>query len=141
MRFFFDTSVLIPCFFEDHLHHEASRRAFLQADKQHDCCGVHSLAEFYANATGYPAKTRMSGHEALLFVDEIRDRLAVVELTSAEYYSAIRDAAAAGVVGGTIYDALLCRCAEKSEAEVIYTWSVRHFQQVSEHIATRIRTP
>ena len=51
MKFFFDTSVLLPCFLEDHEHHEASLRAFLEADKKEGCCGAHSLAELYATAT------------------------------------------------------------------------------------------
>lgn len=141
MRFFFDTSVLIPCFFENHVHHEASLRAFLEAGKQQGCCGVHSLAEFYASATAFPGRNRLSSHEALVLIDEIRERLAVVELTPDEYYSTIRDAAAVGIVGGTSYDALLCRCAEKAHAERIYTWNVRHFQQFSEEVTARIRTP
>jgi predicted nucleic acid-binding protein len=141
MRFFFDTSVLIPCFFENHVHHEASLRAFLEVEKQQGSCGAHTLAEFYANATGFPGKNRMRGDQALLVLDQVRDRLAIVALTPEEYYFAISDSAAAGILGGTIYDALLCRCAEKVGAELIYTWNVRHFQQFSEGITKRIRTP
>jgi predicted nucleic acid-binding protein len=134
VRFFFDTSVLLPCFFENHIYHEASLRVFLEANKEQSCCGAHSLAELYANATRLPGKNRLGG-------DQARDRLAIVALTPEEYYSTISDAAAEGIVGGTIYDALLCRCAVKAEAELIYTWNVRHFQQFSEDIAKRLRTP
>jgi predicted nucleic acid-binding protein len=141
VRFFFDTSVLLPCFFENHIYHEASLRVFLEANKEQSCCGAHSLAELYANATRLPGKNRLGGDQALLFIDEVRDRLAIVALTPEEYYSTISDAAAEGIVGGTIYDALLCRCAVKAEAELIYTWNVRHFQQFSEDIAKRLRTP
>ena len=84
----------------------------------------------------------MRGDQALLVLEEIRDRLAIVVLTAEEYNSAISVSAAAGIVGGTIYDALLCRCAEKSGAEFIYTWNIRHFQQFSEDIVeARLRTP
>jgi predicted nucleic acid-binding protein len=141
VKSFFDTSVLLPCFFENHVHHEASLQAFLKVEKQEGCCGAHSLAELYANATGFPGKNRMRGDQALLVLEEIRDRLAIVVLTAEEYYLAISLSAAAGIVGGTIYDALLCRCAEKSGAEFIYTWNIRHFQQFSEDIVRRLRTP
>jgi predicted nucleic acid-binding protein len=141
VRFFFDTSVLLPCFFENHTHHEASLRVFLEVNKEQGCCGAHSLAELYANSTRLPGKNRLRGDQALLFLDEVRDRLAIVALTPEEYYSTISDAAAEGVVGGTIYDALLCRCAIKAEAELIYTWNMRHFQQFSEDITKRLRTP
>lgn len=141
MKFFFDTSVLLPCFFEDHIHCEASRRALLNVNKSVGCCGAHSLAEFYANATRYVGKNRLSGEQVLLFLDDVRDRLDIVGLTSDEYYYAVRNAAAAGGVGGTIYDALLGYCAIKAGAEVIYTWNLRHFQQLSPEITKRLRTP
>jgi predicted nucleic acid-binding protein len=45
-------------------------------------------------------------------------------------------------MGGTVYDALLARCALKVRAEVLYTWNVKHFQQLGlEEIVKRIRTP
>ena len=141
MRFFFDTSVLLPCFFVSHVHHEASLRAFLEVERGQGCCAAHSLAEFYANATGYPGKNRVNSHEALVFLDEIRARLEIVALSPDECYSAIKDASVWGIAGGTIYDALLCRCAEKAETEFIYTWNVRHFQQFSAEITKRLRTP
>jgi predicted nucleic acid-binding protein len=141
VKFFFDTSVLLPCFFEDHIHHEASLRAFLDVDKTRGCCGAHSLAELYASATRFPGKNRLSGQQALLFIDDVRERLDLVSLTPEEYYSALRDAAGAGVVGGTVYDVLLTFCAVKAKAEFIYTWNVKHFQQFSTDIAQRLRTP
>lgn len=116
-------------------------RVFLKAGKGQGGCAAHTLAEFYASATGFPGKNRLSSDQALLILDEIRDRLVIVALTSEEYYSAIKDASVMGVAGGTIYDALLCRCAEKAAAELIYTWNVRHFRQFSEEIAKRVKTP
>lgn len=141
MKFFFDTSVLLPCFLEDHEHHEASLRAFLKAGKEQASCGAHSLAEFYATATRLPGRHRLSGEQVMLFLGNVRERLTVVTLTADEYYSALKEAAAAGVVGGTIYDALLARCAMKAEAEYIYTWNLKHFQRFSPDIIKRLRTP
>jgi len=51
MKWFFDTSALIPTFLEDHEHHESSLRAFLKADRRSACCAAHSLAEVYATLT------------------------------------------------------------------------------------------
>lgn len=141
MKFFFDTSVLLPCFFEEHKHHEASVRIFLEADKKQGCCGAHSLAELYATATRYPGNPRLSGEQVLLFVENILERLTVITLTADEYVGTLKEAAAAGVVGGTTYDALLGRCALKAEAENIYTWNLKHFQQFSPDIVKRLRTP
>lgn len=141
MKYFFDTSVLIPCFIEDHQHHEASLKVFLSADKKLACCGAHSLAEFYATATRYPGKHLLSGEQVLLFLESILERLAIVTLTADEYHVALKEAAAVGVVGGTIYDALLAQCAMKANADYIYTWNIKHFHQFSSDIVKRVRTP
>jgi predicted nucleic acid-binding protein len=141
MKAFFDTSVLLPVFLEDHEHHEASLRTFLKADKSTGCCGAHSLAELYATATRLPGKHRLNGEQVLLFLENVVDRLTVIALTGDEYYQCIKGAAAAGVVGGTIYDALLARCAAKSGADVLYSWNGRHFRQFGPDLVKRLRAP
>lgn len=141
MTWFFDTSVLIPVFMEDHQHHEASMAAFLAADKRLAACAAHTLAELYSVLTRLPGKHRLSPDQVSLFVQEIEDRLSVITLESREYSSAIREAAAAGIVGGMLYDALLARCARKAAAEVIYTWNLQDFRRLGPEVASRVRTP
>ncbi len=141
MKYFYDTSVLLPSFLEDHEHHQASLRAFLRADKRHGCCGAHSLAELYATFTSLPGKHRLSGDQVLLFLGNVRERLTIITLSAEDYINAISAGAAPGIVGGTIYDALLVRCALKAEAEILYTWNTKHFQQFSPEVAKRLRTP
>jgi len=36
---------------------------------------------------------------------------------------------------------LLAHCALKAEAQTIYTWNVKHFEQLGPDIARRLRTP
>ncbi len=141
MKWFFDTSVLIPVFMEDHEHHEASLAAFVVADKKHACCAAHSLAELYSVLTRLPGKHRLSGEQIVLFLEAIEERLTVLTLDSREYSSAIREAASSGIVGGMLYDALLARCARKAAAEVIYTWNLQHFRRLGPEVAARIKTP
>ena len=141
MKWFFDTSVLIPVFMEDHENHQASLAAFMAADKKRGCCAAHSLAELYSVLTRLPGKHRLSGEQVLLFLEAIEERLAVIALDSREYYSTIREAAAAGIVGGMLYDALLVRCARKAAAEVIYTWNLQHFRRFGPEVFNRIKTP
>ncbi|HLW83872.1 MAG TPA: PIN domain-containing protein [Candidatus Sulfotelmatobacter sp.] len=140
MRWFFDTSVLIPVFMEDHQHHEASLAAFVAADKKQACCAAHSLAELYSVLTRLPGN-RLSGEQVFLFLEAIEEHLSLITLDSREYYSAIREAAGVGIVGGMLYDALLARCARKAAAEVIYTWNLQHFRRLGPEIAKRIKTP
>jgi predicted nucleic acid-binding protein len=141
MKALLDTSVLVPTFLGDHEHHEASLDAFLRFEKRQACCAAHSLAEVYATLTRMPGKYRVSCEQAMLFLGEIRQRLAIVALDEEEYYATIEQASTLGVMGGTVYDALLARCALKANAETIYTWNVKHFQQLGLEAVKRITTP
>jgi predicted nucleic acid-binding protein len=141
MRAFFDTSVIIPVFIEDHEHHQRSWSLFVDADKRTSYCAAHSLAEVYATMTRLPGRNRLSGEQVLLFLDSIREHLTPIALTVGEYHSGIKDAVDLGVVGGTIYDALIARCAIKAKARTIYTWNPRHFEQFGSKIAERLRRP
>ncbi|MGH9470715.1 MAG: PIN domain-containing protein [Terriglobia bacterium] len=141
MKWFFDTSALIPVFMEDHERHDPSLRAFIKADKARGCCGAHSLAEVYATLTRLPGRHRLSGDQVLLFLENLRERLTLVALDSEEYFALVKNAAALGIAGGVLYDALLAHCALKAQAEIIYTWNVKHFLQFGSEIAHRVRTP
>jgi predicted nucleic acid-binding protein len=141
LRAFFDTSVLIPVFIEDHEHHERSLKVFVEADKKRDCCAAHSLAEVYATMTRLPGRHRLSGEQVLLFLENVRERLALITLSVDEYHATIKEAAERGVIGGTIYDALIARCALKAKVDAVYTWNTRHFEQFGPAIAERLRMP
>ena len=141
MKYFFDTSVLIPVFLSDHVHHDRSFAAFAAADRRSACCAAHSLAQIYATVTRLPGKHRLSGEQAVLFLEAIEERLMIVSLGSDEYLSAIRRAAGEGIVGGALYDYLLAACAVKAGAEVLYTWNLQDFRRLGADVAKRVRTP
>ncbi|MGH8011724.1 MAG: PIN domain-containing protein [Candidatus Binataceae bacterium] len=141
MKAFFDTSVLVAAFLEDHEHHERSLKSFAGAAKHRDSCAAHTLGEVYSTMTRLPGRHRLSGEQAMLFLEEMRERLNLVALTGADYCVAIREAAGNGVTGGTIYDALIARCALKAGADVVYTWNTRHFELFGPAITRRLRTP
>jgi predicted nucleic acid-binding protein len=141
MKAFFDTSVLVPVFYGDHVHHQASLRLFIQFDRSTGCCGAHSLAEVFSTLTRMPGKHRISGEQAMLFVGSICERLSLVALDGDEYAKALEASAALGVVGGGIYDAILAHCALKADAETIYSWNNRHCAQCGPEVIRRLRTP
>jgi len=93
MKGFFDTSVLVPLFYRDHVHHGPSQRLFIQFTQSTGCCGAHSLAEVYATLTRMPGKRRISGEQAMLFIGNIRDRLSIIALNGDEYGDALEAAA------------------------------------------------
>jgi predicted nucleic acid-binding protein len=141
MKAFFDTSVLVPVFFGDHVHHPASLDLFIKFDKSSGCCGAHSLVEVYSTLTRMPGKHRISGPQAMLFVGDLRERLSVISLSGDEYAEALQASSALGIVGGSIYDAILAYCAIKAGSEVIYSWNVRHYGQCGAAVTERLRTP
>ena len=77
----------------------------------------------------------------MLFLTDIKSRLTLIALTPEEYFAAISEYSAMGVVGGDIYDALIARCALKARAEKIYTWNIRHFRQFGPEVEKKLRTP
>jgi hypothetical protein len=46
-----------------------------------------------------------------------------------------------GIVGGTLYDALIAACALQSAADRIYRWNTKHFQRLGPQVAARLTTP
>ena len=141
MKAFFDTSVLVPVFYGDHVHHQASLALFVKCDKSNGCCGVHSLAEVFSTLTRMPGRHRITGAQAMLFVGNICERLSLVALDGAEYLRTLQASADLGVVGGTVYDALLARCAMKARAEIIYSWNEKHSAQCGPDVTRRLRRP
>ena len=141
MKVFADSSVLIPVFIPSHQHHDRSFNWFSAADPGSAACAAHSLAEVYSTMTRLPIKYRATEQHALLFLEAIEEHFSVITLDVDEYRAAIWNAAALGVAGGTIYDALIAACALKAKADVLYTWNTVHFSSMGEEIARRVRTP
>lgn len=141
MKAFLDSSVLIATFYGDHENHIASKDLFLRFSKKEIGCAAHSLAELYAVLTGMPGKNRVSGDEALLFLDDVQERLSIISLNDKEYLEALKSAADVGIVGGGIYDAVLGYCALKANAAKIFTWNLKDFKRLGAEIARRVAIP
>jgi predicted nucleic acid-binding protein len=133
MRILADTSVLVPGIVEQHVFHE---RAFPWIYKARNstvelCVSAHSLAESYSTLTNLPFIPRISpGVAKRLIRDNIEAVARVVELTRSDYLRVIDRAADLNIVGGTIYDALVTRAAEKVKVDKLLTFNVRHFRWV-----------
>jgi predicted nucleic acid-binding protein len=141
MKAFFDTSVLVPVFYGDHVHHQASLSVFVRYNRSTGCCGAHSLAEVFSTLTRMPGRHRISGAQAMLFIGNISERLSLVTLTGNEYLKLLQSSSDLGVVGGGIYDALLAQCALKAQAETIYSWNARHYARCGAEVTRRLRLP
>jgi predicted nucleic acid-binding protein len=141
VKVFLDTSVLVAASSIHHQQHGASLAVYQQAHRSNTYCAAHSLAEVYAALTRLPGPQRMSGPQALLVVDGVRERISTVALDENEYYLAIAEAVDQGILGGTTYDALIAYCALKAKATIIYTWNLDHFRRCGPEVAKRVQTP
>lgn len=141
MKSFLDTSSLFPVFLADHPHHTASLRLYKRCTPDAAFCASHSLAEIYSTLTRIPPPHRVAPDQAVEFLESMRGRFSFISLDGDVYLAAIRDAAANRIIGGTIYDALIARCAIQAGADTIFTWNTRHFQLLGTEIVRRLRTP
>ena len=91
--------------------------------------------------TGLQVRDVFPPDQALLFVQEVRERRQVVALDETEYLETIARPAERGFKSGRIYDALPVRCARKANAQSIHTWNLRHFQASDPEMADPMRTP
>jgi predicted nucleic acid-binding protein len=134
MKVFLDTSVLVAAVVQKH---ESHARAFvildrIQNGKDEGFVSAHSLAEVYAVLTRFPPPFRHTPEQALLSIEEnMIKHFRIASLTGSDYAALIRETALAGIQGGTIYDAVVLKCAAKAEAQKIFTLNLRHFQTIA----------
>ena len=141
MKAFLDTSILVPVFYGDHVHHAASLDLFIRFPKKDVCCGAHSLLEVYSTLTRMPGKHRIRSEHGMLFITNIRERLTIVSLNADEYGDMLQKFTSLGIVGGAIYDAFLATCALKAKAETLFTWNIRHYGQFGAEVTRILKTP
>jgi predicted nucleic acid-binding protein len=125
-----------------HPHHERSSAVLAAMPPGTGFCAAHSLAELYATLTALPLVPRIHLADAAAAVRHRSDTLRAVALTGDEQVHAVLSAAEHGAVTGQVYDALILAAAAKSDAEIIYTWNIRHFERLAEPaLARRLRVP
>ena len=125
-----DSNVLIAAFLRQHVFHERARRVLerVRSGVDHGIISAHSVAEVYAVLTRLPGKDRVPALAAQQLLEtNVGAVFETVALTAREYHSLVKRLAAAGVVGGVIYDALVLTAAHKAGADRLYTFNTRHF--------------
>ena len=145
MKVLLDTSVLIAAVIAKH---DAHAKAFpllqrVQNGKDEGFVAAHSLAEMYAILTKLPPPYRHSPEQALLSIEEnVLKHFKISSLAGSDYAALIREAAVAGIQGGTIYDALLLKSAEKANPDRIYTLNLKHFLAVApKNVGPKLSAP
>ncbi len=144
MKAYLDTAVLVAASVADHPHHNQSL-ATLQMVRKKAMTGHisgHGLSETYAVLTRTPFTPPIYPAEAWKLLSmNVLPYFQIVTLTPDMYRETIQECADSGWIGGRIYDALHLRCAKEAACDRIYTFNVRHFQQLAPDLADRIGAP
>jgi predicted nucleic acid-binding protein len=140
----FDTSVLIAGMVEAHPMHDRAlfwlRKA--KAEELEFLVCTHTLAELYAILTRLPVSPKISpGTAARLIRENVESSARTVSLSAADYRTVIKDLSERGIAGGSIYDALIARAAQKSGADRLLTFNPEDFERVWLEGAERIHVP
>ena len=133
MKTLFDTSVIIAALVESHPVHERAFPWIKQArENQFELVvASHTLAELYAVLSTLPLKPRISSSVAWRLIKEnVESTAKVISLTPAEYVSTIKRLSDIGLIGGTIYDALIAGVAQKAKVDRLLTLNIDHFKRV-----------
>lgn len=133
MTTLFDTSVLVQALVRG-LDRHAQARQWLDRAIGGEfpwVVGAHTLAELYAVLTALPVSPRIAPAEARQLIhDNIERSATVVALTAREYSQTLAAMAQAGVTGGAVYDALICKAAHKANVRRLLTFNTSHFQRI-----------
>ena len=144
MKAYLDTAVLVAASVSDHTHHSQAL-ALLQKVRAKKISGYisgHGLSEVYAVLTRTPFTPPVYPVEAWKLLSEnILPYFQIVILTPKMYVETIQECASKGWIGGKICDALHLRSARKATCDRIYTFNVRHFQQLAPDLSARIGAP
>jgi len=145
MNWYFDTSVLVPAAVTRHPH-SAPALAVLEElvnRKHRGFISAHSLTEFYSVLTRTPFKPPLYPSEAWQIIEQmVLPNMELVTLTAKEYKEVVHECAVGGWAGGRIHDAVHLRCAQKVNADRIYTFNVKDFRSLaSGGLAERIAAP
>lgn len=91
---------------------------------------AQALAEAYATLSG-DARLKINPHDAAQMVGELAQTLQVHALAARPYVDLIQAAPAAGIRGGSFFDAIHAQAARETQCAEIHTLNTRHFQHVA----------
>lgn len=144
MKIQFDTSVLIAAMLPDHACHSRSL-LWLSRAKQNTikfAVSAHSLVELYAVLTRLPRRPRITSKVAWELINEnVTQSAEVVTLSESDYTKLLSELSDLGIVGGQVYDAVICLAAEISGADHLLTLNESHFRRVWPRIQDRVINP
>ena len=144
MKALIDASVIVAALINSHPEHKKSI-VWLQKviNKQiQDYISAHTLLEVYSVLTSLPLSPKISpGLAVELIKKNLLDNFQIVTYGGKDYTELLENLAKNNISGGTSYDGLIIRAAEKMKLEKIITLDVNDFIRVSPALLDKISTP
>jgi predicted nucleic acid-binding protein len=144
MKVLLDTSVLVAALVEPHPEHMRALPWLTKSKSKSNesVMSSHTVAELFAVLSTLPLSPRISPGLAWRLIHEsIEPHVSIISLTSSEYLSVVKHLSDLGLSGGTVYDALIAKAAQKSGADRIVTFNVSDFKRIWPEGVGRIITP
>lgn len=91
---------------------------------------AHALAETYATLSG-DVRLKINPYDAAQMVGDLAQALEIHALAARPYVALIQAAPAAGIRGGSFFDAIHAQAARETRCTEIHTLNVRHFKHVA----------
>jgi predicted nucleic acid-binding protein len=114
----------------------------VKGQDDHGLIAAHSIAELYAVLTTLPVRPPILPAVARqLIVHNVLDRLEVVALTGDDYVALVEHLSKLGIAGGTTYNAVIMRAAQRANADQIVTLNAGDFQRAFPELGERIISP
>ena len=125
-----DANCMIAIVCSWHVHHEAATGEVGRRLRRGEdlVVAAPALVEAYSVLTRLPAPHRLSPADAwaLLETNFVTDTR-VIALDASAYRELLVHAAADGVAGGRVYDAVIATCVLKSARTTLLTFNIAHF--------------
>jgi predicted nucleic acid-binding protein len=129
----FDTSLLVQAL-QRSLPHHAKAKTWLDralGGEFEFLVASHTLAELYAILTALPVSPRIAPGEARRLIrDNVENAAEVISLAAKDYREILNDLSDRGLIGGIVYDALICKAAQKASIQRLVTFNRDHFVRV-----------
>jgi len=127
-----DSNVVIASIAEAHEHHEPSNAMFQTFPTLSFAVAAHSYAEAYSILTRKSANSffRRPPADAIAALESVAARCALVGLTHAQTFDAVRQFASEGGIGPRLYDKLIGETAMLNGLDTIITWNLSHMSSL-----------
>jgi len=131
---FFDTSVLVAALLQEHPHHAAAAELLNEVFTKGEPAFVsaHGLAEVYSVLTRAPAPLLTSPGDAWRMIEtSLLPHVEIASLTGREYRAILEECGRRSWAGGSVYDLIHIRAAQKAGCTRLYTFNVKHFRSLA----------